>query len=106
VNVACMDPFNSILERGRKSIRISSLFFSTPLKRIFPDSGVPYPLVSTVGFAIFAICGRSRAAGGAPVCDSTVLRFGHHAFRYRALHVTIACGRVRLATEGGAKIAR
>jgi hypothetical protein len=64
VNVACMDPFNSILERGRKSIRISSLFFSTPLKRIFPDSGVPYPLVSTVGFAIFAICGRSRAAGG------------------------------------------
>jgi hypothetical protein len=28
-------------------------------KRIFPDSGVPYPLVSTVGFAIFAIC-RTR----------------------------------------------
>src|ERR1700730_12544326 len=37
-----------------------SLFFSTPLKRIFPDSGVPYPLVSTVGFAIFAICGPRR----------------------------------------------
>ena len=55
-------PFNSILERGRKSVRISSLFslfsfaiFFDSSKRIFPDSGVPYPLVSTVGFAIFAI---------------------------------------------------
>jgi hypothetical protein len=31
---------------------------------------------------------------------------GHQAISYRALHATIASGRVRLATEGGAKIAR
>ena len=30
----------------------------------------------------------------------------HDAIRYSALHVTIASGRVRLATDGGAKIAR
>src|ERR1700736_6524809 len=51
-----------------------SLFFSTALKRIFPDSGVPYPLVSTVGFAIFAICGpRGRLTAlneGRPVRKS------------------------------------
>src|ERR1700736_6530465 len=42
-------PFKSILERGRKSVRISSLFslfsfaiFFDSSKRIFPDSGVPY----------------------------------------------------------------
>jgi hypothetical protein len=38
---------------------LASLFsfaiFLDSTKRIFPDSGVPYPLVSTVGFAIFAI---------------------------------------------------
>ena len=45
---------------GRKRVRIASLFslfsfaiFLDSTKRIFPDSGVPYPLVSTVGFAIF-----------------------------------------------------
>jgi hypothetical protein len=44
------------------SVRIASLFslFSFAIlfgsaKRIFPDSGVPYPGVSTFGFAIFAI---------------------------------------------------
>jgi hypothetical protein len=30
----------------------------------------------------------------------------HDAIRYCALHATIASGRVRLATDGGAKIAR
>jgi hypothetical protein len=51
---------------GRKSVRIASLFslfsfaiFLDSTKRIFPDSGVPYPLVSTVGFAIFAISTRA-----------------------------------------------
>jgi hypothetical protein len=33
----------------------SFAIFLDSTKRIFPDSGVPYPLVSTVGFAIFAI---------------------------------------------------
>src|SRR6202011_3665277 len=47
---------------GRKSVRIASLsslfyfaIFLHSTKRIFPDSGVPYPLVSTVGFAIFSL---------------------------------------------------
>ena len=34
------------------------------------------------------------------VCD------GYQAISYRALHATIASGRVRLATDGGVKIAR
>jgi hypothetical protein len=41
-----------------------SLFFFDPTKRIFPDSGVPYPLVATLGFAIFAIL--PRMAGNLP----------------------------------------
>ncbi len=44
-------PFNST---GRKSVGIATLFFRyflDSIKRIFPDSGVPF----TVGFAIFAI---------------------------------------------------
>ena len=60
---------------GRKSVRIASLFslfsfaiFLDSTKRIFPDSGVPYPLVSTVGFAIFAI---SVAKRGRRVQQST-----------------------------------
>ena len=32
--------------------------------------------------------------------------FYNKAIRYRTLHATIASGRVRLATDGGAKIAR
>jgi hypothetical protein len=32
--------------------------------------------------------------------------FYNNAIRYRTLHATIASGRVRLATDGGAKIAR
>jgi hypothetical protein len=55
-------PFNSIIERVVKSVRIVSLFslfsfaiFFDSSKRISPDSGVPYPLISIVGFAIFAI---------------------------------------------------
>ncbi|SRR6266481_7967274 len=47
-------PFNSILGTGRKSVGIATLFFRyflDSIKRIFPDSGVPF----TVGFAIFAI---------------------------------------------------
>ena len=56
---------------GRKSVRIASLFslfsfgiFLDSTKRIFPDSGVPYPLVSTVGFAIFAISGTRPVKTG------------------------------------------
>jgi hypothetical protein len=44
------------------TVRIAPLFslfsfaiFFGSTKRIFPDSGVPYPRVSTFGFAIFAI---------------------------------------------------
>jgi hypothetical protein len=50
------------LRAGRKdrshSIAIFASFFAIFLdstKRIFPDLGVPYPLISTVGFAIFTI---------------------------------------------------
>src|SRR6478672_8916789 len=53
----------------RKSVRIALLFslfsfaiFLDTTKRIFPDSGVPYPLVSTDGFAIFAIWARLHRA--------------------------------------------
>ena len=48
--------FNSILG-GLKSVRIASLFSLIFLIRQtnFSISGVPYPLVSTVGFAISAI---------------------------------------------------
>ena len=54
----------TLVERTTR-VRIASLFslfsfaiFLNSTKRIFPDSGVPYPLVSTVGFAIFAISAR------------------------------------------------
>jgi hypothetical protein len=50
------------VERVVKSVRIASLFslFSFAIflrldQTNFPDSGVPDPLVSTLGFAIFAI---------------------------------------------------
>jgi hypothetical protein len=48
--------------------------------------------------ACYFVCFRGEA-------DSQRSVF-HDAIRYWALHATIASGRVRLATDGGAKIAR
>src|SRR6202140_4237985 len=59
---APLPPLHRLSTASLTSVRIASLFslfsfaiFFGSTKRIFPDSGVPYPLVSTVGFAIFAI---------------------------------------------------
>ena len=53
-------PFNSILDERSHSIAIFAFFFryfsSTRPNEFFPNSGVLYPLVSTVGFAI--TCGQ------------------------------------------------
>jgi hypothetical protein len=48
----------------------------------------------------------SQATGGNGPTIARRFRFCHNAIRYCALHAAIASGRVRLATDGGAKIAR
>jgi hypothetical protein len=49
---------------------------------------------------------RLGAGGKRRRADTPTQSDCHDAIRYSALHVTIAFGRVRLATDGGAKIAR
>ena len=67
-----LPPFIAFQQHPLTSVRIASPFslfsfaiFFGSTKRIFPDLGVPYPLVSTFGFAIFATLAEIRSYRGA-----------------------------------------
>jgi hypothetical protein len=59
---------NEMPESAMPSLKMEfslAIFFDSS-KRIFPDSGVPYPLVSSVGFAIFASLLRKHTRSQGP----------------------------------------